>query len=302
MLGSAEIMKHARKKKTVILAFNIPYIPMVKPTVEAIADEDSFAFLEVARPEWTKFEAKGLGPVMDEFQNWQKPDHVRLHMDHVPIIDEDHQRVDYMPIFREAIRLGYHSVMIDGSRLSLEENIKAVREVAELAHAGGIPCEAELGAVLGHEAGPMPPYEELFMSRKGFTDPAEAKRFVQETGCDWLSVAFGSIHGAITVADRDKKKVEAKLNVEHLDKLREATGGIPLVLHGGSGVQQSYVLEAIKRGIAKVNIGTETRQTYEKTLRVTNDVEKARAAVYDRTRDLIRNYYHTTGNRKVITG
>jgi len=148
----------------------------------------------------------------------------------------------------------------------------------------------------------MPPYEELFASGKGFTDPAEAKRFVQETGCDWLSVAFGSIHGAITLADRDKKKVQAKLSLEHLDTLREATGGIPLVLHGGSGIQQAYVLDAIKRGIAKVNIGTDTRQTYEQAMRETNDVEKARAAAYDRTRDLIRNYYHTNGNRRLVTG
>ena len=66
-----------------------------------------------------------------------------------------------------------------------------------MAHAADVPVEAELGAVLGHEAGPLPPYEELFASGLGFTDPAEAKRFVEETGCDWLSVAIGNIHGAI---------------------------------------------------------------------------------------------------------
>ena len=72
-----------------------------------------------------------------------------------------------------------------------------------------LPCEAELGAVMGHEAGPMPPYEELFASGKGFTDVAEAKRFVQETGCDWLSVAVGSVHGAIAAGRRIRAKPAA---------------------------------------------------------------------------------------------
>ena len=85
--------------------------------------------------------------------------------------------------------------MLDGSRLSLADNIAATRQVAELAHAAGVPCEAELGAVLGHEAGPLPPYEEFFETGLGFTDVAEAKRFVAETDCDWLSVAIANIHG-----------------------------------------------------------------------------------------------------------
>ena len=89
---------------------------------------------------------------------------MRLHLDHVPVIDEDNQRVDYLPIFQEAIDVGYESVMIDGSRLPLDENIAATRQVVELAHAAGVPVEAELGAVLGHEDGPLPSYEELFAS------------------------------------------------------------------------------------------------------------------------------------------
>ena len=83
-------------------------------------------------------------------------------------------------------------------------------------------CEAELGAVMGHEAGPMPPYEELFASGKGFTDVDEARRFVQESGCDWLSVAIGNIHGAISGAAKDAKKVTARLNNDHLRAISAA--------------------------------------------------------------------------------
>ncbi len=88
-----------------------------------------------------------------EFERCADRDHLRLHLDHVPVIDEDGQRVDFIPIFEEAINLGYESLMIDGSRLPLAENIHATQQVVELAHAAGIPVEAELGAVLGHEAG-----------------------------------------------------------------------------------------------------------------------------------------------------
>jgi len=209
--------------------------------------------------------------------------------------------VDYMAIIREAIDLGYQSVMVDGSRLNLQENIAATRLVAELAHQSDIACEAELGAVMGHESGPLPPYEELFASGKGFTDVDEAVRFVKETGCDWLSVAIGNIHGAISKASRDAKKVEAKLDLDHLEKLWKATG-IPLVLHGGSGVRQEYVLEATRRGITKINIGTEIRQSYETSLKSTADVESAQNAVYERTCWVIRDYLLIQDSLKKLKG
>ena len=193
-------------------------------------------------------------------------------------------------MIRLAIDLGYHSVMVDGSRLPLDENISATRQVAALAHQAGIPCEAELGAVLGHEAGPLPPYDELFASGKGFTKVDEARRFVAETGCDWLSVAIGNIHGAISEGFKDQKKIAARLNLEHLESLFQATG-VPLVLHGGSGIPRDYVLAAFKKGIAKINIGTEIRQTYESNLKATGKVSAAQAAVYERTSWLIDEYF-----------
>ena len=299
-LNVKDIVKKAGEAGLAVPAFNIPYLPMMEPVIQALVDEDAFGLVEVARPEWVKFEAVGPAAVAEEFAKWQKVDFVRLHLDHIPVIDEDNFRVDYLPIIQEAIELGYHSVMIDGSRLDLDANIEATRQVTEVAHQAGIPCEAELGAVLGHEAGPLPPYEELFASGRGFTDIEEARRFVEETRCDWLSVAVGSVHGAISGVQKNEKKVEARLDIEHLRQLRSATG-IPLVLHGGSGVQRSYLLEAIKNGMTKVNIGTEIRQAYEQAWRKTNNVRDAQQACYERTGWLLRDYFDLSGTRSTIT-
>jgi fructose-bisphosphate aldolase, class II len=273
---------------------------VMEPVVRALVDQDCFGLIAVARPEWIKFEAKSLAAVAAEYGRWGQPSHTRLHLDHVPVIDEDQLPVEYMEILREAIDLGYQSVMVDGSRLDLAGNIAATRLAVELAHAASVPCEAELGAVMGHETGPMPPYEELFQSGKGFTDVAEADRFVRETDCDWLSVAIGNIHGAISAATRDQKKLEARLNLDQLEALHKATG-IPLVLHGGSGIKQQYLLGAIKHGIAKVNIGTEIRQPYEVTLRETGSVTAAQDAVYDRTCWVIRDYFGLAGTASKLT-
>ena len=293
-------MRSALQARVAIPAFNVPYLPMVEPVVRAAIDQDTFALVETARLEWRRFESRGPAAVMHEFLKWQDPHYVRLHLDHVPAIDEDDQEVDVLPIIQEAIALGYHSVMVDGSRLDLEGNIRVTQQVVALAHAAGIPCEAELGAVLGHEAGPLPPYEELFASGMGFTDIQEAARFVQETGCDWLSVAIGNVHGAISGALKDRKKIETRLDLDHLQKLARATG-IPLVLHGGSGVQQACLRGAIERGIAKINVGSEIRQAYESALRASGRVADAQDAVYERTCRLIRDDLGVAGSRERIT-
>jgi ketose-bisphosphate aldolase len=299
-MPNADIVQQARNCGAAILAFNIPYLPMMRPVIEAVVDQDSVAMVSVARLEWLKFESRSPAAVREEFERWRQPGHVWLHLDHIPIIDEVVLQVDALPIIRDAIALGYQSVMVDGSRLALAENMRATQPVVELAHAAGIPCEAELGAILGHEAGPLPPYEELFASGRGFTDPEEARRFVEQTGCDWLSVAVGNIHGAISGVQKDQKKVEARLNLERIEHIARATGA-PLVLHGGSGIRQEFVLEAIRRGIAKVNIGTEIRQAYETALRATGSPASPQKAVYERATWLIRDYYGLAGLRKFIT-
>jgi fructose/tagatose bisphosphate aldolase len=98
---------------------------------------------------------------------------------------------------------------------------------------------------------------------------------------------------------KDQKKVEARLNLDHLEKLSQATG-VPLVLHGGSGIQREYLLGAMKKGIAKVNIGTEIRQAYTEALCETGSVPRAQDAVYDRTVWVIRDYFGLAGIRRIV--
>ena len=294
------IVQNALKAGVAIPAFNVPYLPMIEPVIRAVVDQNSFALIETARLEWLKFEAGGPETVAKEFFRWQVPDHVRLHLDHVPVIDEDGQQVDYLAIIRQVIDIGYHSVMVDGSRLSLDENIAATRQVAKLAHKAGIPCEAELGAVPGHEAGPLPPYDEMFASGKGFTKVEEAHRFVDESGCDWLSVAIGNIHGAISGGYKDQKKIAARLDLDHLQSLSQAAS-VPLVLHGGSGIPREYVLASFQKGIAKINIGTEVRQAYESALQSTGKISAAQEAVYERTGWLIGEYFGLDGIQALVT-
>ena len=291
----AWIMSAAARNAVVVPAFNIPYLPMLEAVAGALAEHDTFALIEVARLETTKFEAKSLSAVAEEFERHADTRVTRLHLDHTPVIDEDGVLVDWKPFIAEALDLGYDSVMIDGSRLPLEENIAVTAEVVRMAHMAGALAEAELGSVLGHESGPMPPYEELFAQKAGFTRVDEARRFVEETGVDWLSVSVGSVHGAIAPSARDQAKVQAKLDIDHLKLLHDATG-IPLVLHGGSGIQHSYIEQAIRHGIAKINIGTDIRQPYVKALDETGSVQAAQKAVAQEMRQLIRDVYHIDGS------
>ncbi|MGE0074682.1 MAG: class II fructose-bisphosphate aldolase [Sphaerochaetaceae bacterium] len=280
----ARIMRSAYDKHFIIPAFNIPHLPMMEPVVQALRETRSFGLIAVARLEWMKFSAQSISAVAAEYERVGDASVTRLHLDHVPVIDEDHLLVDYMNDIKTAIRVGYQSVMIDGSRLDLQKNMAAVSEVVRYAHGKGVPVEAELGAVLGHEDGPMPSYEELFATGKGFTDVQEAKEFVKRTGVDWLSVAVGSVHGAISPSARDKRKVTARVHIGRLTELDEALG-VPLVLHGGSGIALSYLHESFQHGIAKLNIGTDIRQVYEANL--SESVEHAQEAVRKRVVEIV---------------
>jgi ketose-bisphosphate aldolase len=301
-VNSKDTILLAREKETVIPAFNIPYLPMVEPVAQAVADENSVAIIHVARVEWEKFSSQSLEAVAKEYRKFEKPGHTLLGLDHVPVIDEDLKRVDYLPIIRRAIDAGYQSVMVDGSRLDLAANIAATAETADLVHGYGLACEGELGAVMGHESGPLKPYEEIFATKMGFTDLEEARRYAGESRCDWMSVAVGNIHGAVAEATRHQKKPEARLDVDHIAALYKVTG-LPLVLHGGSGIQTDYIRRGIKAGIAKINVGTEIRQAYEKGLEAAGrDVGRAQEAVYKRVRELITDMLGVQNSRSLLFG
>jgi len=293
--GLNRIMREAYLAHVVVPAFNIAYLPMVEPIASAVKELDCFCLIEVARPDIEKFGGQSFSAVKHEYNGHADRAYARLHQDHVPVIDEDGKRVNWRDLIQEALNLGFDSVMIDGSRLTLKENIEVTRTVVEMAHEKGVPVEAEVGAVFGHERGPSPSYEELFHTGKGFTDPEEAGRFVKETGADWLSVAIGNIHGAITGAAKDQRKISARLNIGHLRRIVSVTD-VPIVLHGGSGITKESALDAIGNGVTKINVGTAIRQEYERALRGKGSVRLAQQRVSEKVKWLIRQYYHIQGS------
>ncbi len=294
-----EIMLRAREKQLAIPALNVAHLPMAKPIMQALIDTNTFALIEAALVDWTHFGAGSLEAVCNEYDKYKSEKHVRLHLDHIPVIDEKQNKRDYMSIIKRAIECGYNSVMVDGSIVSLDENIQATAEVVEYAHQHGVVVEAELGAVYGHAEGPIPPYEELFSSGQGFTDLKEASLFVEKTGCDWLSVAVGNIHGAISGAGLNKKKLEARINLDHLNALNRQLN-MPLVLHGGTGINLDYVRKAFTMGITKLNIGTEIRQLYELNLEKTGSIEKTQDMLYERVRSIIVDDLKIEGTSRIL--
>jgi ketose-bisphosphate aldolase len=142
---------------------------------------------------------------------------------------------------KKAIDLGYPTVMIDASALSLEENIKAVKEVVDYAKAKNICVEAEIGRIKGNG------YEGGYNNEDFLAQVDDAVRLVKETGVDSLAVGIGTAHGFY--------KGKPEINFQRLKEINEALD-IPLVLHGGSGIPAEDITEAIQNGINKINVGT----------------------------------------------
>ena len=151
------------------------------------------------------------------------------------------------------IDLGFKSTMIDGSHLSYEDNINIVKDVVDYAHRFDATVEAELGRLGGQE-------DDLVVDEKDamYTNPAQAKEFVDKTGIDSLAIAIGTAHGLY--------KGEARLDFDRLKEIREAVD-VPLVLHGASDVPDYLVKKAISLGICKVNIATDLKIPFSDALK-----------------------------------
>lgn len=166
---------------------------------------------------------------------------VGVHLDHATDPDE----------IRACVRLGYTSVMVDGSHLPFEDNVALTRSVVDDAHRAGVWVEAELGAVAGDEdASTDAVAGEL-------TDPQQAGEFVDRTRVDALAVAVGTVHGF--------SATPVRVDLERLRAIANSCA-VPLVLHGASGVTDADLAAAVARGIAKVNINAELRRAYLRAL------------------------------------
>lgn len=161
---------------------------------------------------------------------------VSIHLDHG----------DGFPICMEALRLGFTSVMIDGSTLPIEENAAVTNEVIRTARHFGVPVEAEIGELLRLDGG-------VPMENKNIVDPEDVRKFLSLCQPDTLAIGIGNAHGYY--------RGKPDIHLEVLERVREFTD-IPLVLHGCTGMEEDIIREAIKLGVAKINFGTEIRYQY----------------------------------------
>ena len=161
------------------------------------------------------------------------------------VIHLDHGTYD--EVF-EALRLGFDSIMFDGSHMQFEENVKATRYVVQVAHSFGVPVEAELGSI--------PDASNGIDWSAHYTNVDEAERFVAETGVDFLAISAGVMHGI-------PSGEPLPLDIERIQRIRDVTG-VPLVLHGASGVPASDISAAIAAGVHKLNADTDLRHAFRR--------------------------------------
>jgi len=264
LTSPSEMFQQAYSGGYAIGAFNVNNMEIVQGIISAAQTEKSPLILQVSagarRYAGQTYIVKLVEAALEESD---LP--LCLHLDHGQDFD----------ICKQVIDAGFTSVMIDGSHHPFEENIRVTREVVDYAHERGVWVEAELGQLAGVE-------DDVSAEENVFTDPEEAKEFVERTGCDSLAVAIGTSHGAY------KFKGEAKLDLDRLERISETLPGYPLVLHGASSVLPEYVdmankyggeisgasgvpedmlLRAARSGVCKINIDTDIRLAVTATLR-----------------------------------
>lgn len=223
------ILKMAESKDMAIAAFNVTSLEGVLAVIEAAEDEDTPVILQFANAAHSKYiSLEDIGRVMVAFADRSKVP-VCVHLDHGNNFDE----------IKRALDLGFTSIMYDGSELSLKQNIANTKYAKILADEYGASIEAELGS-MGTEG-----ENENILG--AYTDPEVARVFVNETGIDALAASFGTVHGIY--------KSRPNLDFDIISGIRKLSG-IPVVMHGGSGISDSDFKKCIDCGVRKINYYT----------------------------------------------
>lgn len=229
-----EMLAAAREGGYAVPAFNVENLEMLRGALEAAEQARSPVILQAG---WKTLEFFGMeafvAAVRAACEKAAIP--AALHLDHGGSFS----------IAMRGFRMGFSSVMFDGSKLSYEENVAQTALVVRACEAGGVPVEGELGSVGGKE--------DDHKADAAYTDPGQAADYVQRTGVASLAVAIGTAHGVY--------KSAPKLDVLRLEAIRGEVG-VPLVLHGSSGLSDEDVRACVQKGICKVNFATELRQAF----------------------------------------
>lgn len=227
LMNLKEILALAEEHGCAIPAFNVYNMETVMGVIAAAKEMRAPVILQAYSRLFSNEEAYYLAPViLAAAQSADVP--VCFHLDHGAGERE----------VTRAVRYGCTGVMYDASAMPLDENIACTKNIVEKCAYAGIPVEGELGHIGSVND----------VSMDEFTSPSEAKVYVEKTGVSALAVLVGTAHG--------RYKKPPKLDIDRIADIKKATG-IPLVLHGGSGVPDSEIIAAIKVGIRKVNFGTD---------------------------------------------
>ena len=223
-----EILAIAKEKNCAVGAFNTPNLEFVVAVIRAAEKLNVPVILSHAEIHEYAAPLDVIGPVMVHFAKTAKV-LVCVHLDHC-------ENLDYM---QRALEIGFTGVMYDGSTLPYAENAANSKAAVAMAHACGASVEAEIGTLAAREGG-----TETVASGPVYTDPDLAVTFCRETGIDALAPSFGTAHGIY--------KSKPVLDLERVKVIAEKTG-LPLVMHGGSGVSDEDYRTAIRNGIRKIN-------------------------------------------------
>jgi tagatose 1,6-diphosphate aldolase GatY/KbaY len=233
------MLKRAREEGWAAGAFNVENMEMVQAVIDAAEELKAPVILQTT-PGTLKYAGPDLYYAIAAAGAKNSPVEIAIHLDHG----------DSFSLAARALRIGYTSIMIDGSKLPLAENTALTESVVQICQPNRISVEGELGKVGGKE--------DDHESGGGYTDPEEAVEFVQKTKVSSLAVGVGTAHGIY--------KERPVLNVELISVLRKIIP-VPLVLHGASGLEDGVVRDCIRRGMAKVNFATELRIAYTEAVK-----------------------------------
>lgn len=235
-----ELLADAEKNKRAVGAFNVPNLECLRGVIRAAEQLDVPVIIQHAEVHENLITIEEIGPIMIEYaKNAKVP--VAVHLDHGATLE----------CCIKAIRLGFTSIMYDASLEEYEKNLKETAELVKIAHSVNVSVEAELGEMSNSTIGGgegRASEEKDIGNIDLFTNPQQAKAFVETTGVDCLAISFGTVHG--------KYMAEPKLDFERISDIRATTGELPLVMHGGSGVSESDYKKAIDAGIRKINYYT----------------------------------------------
>lgn len=243
LVSMKEMLIKARDEGYAVGQFNVNNLEFAQAILQAAEEEKSPVILGVS---------EGAGRYMSGFKTVVKMIEglmedlnitvpVAIHLDHGSSFEK----------CKEAVDAGFTSVMIDASSKPFEENVRITSQVVEYAHARGVSVEAELGIVGGQE-------DDVVGEGIIYADPQECKELVERTGVDCLAPALGSVHGPY--------KGEPKLGFKEMEEIGQLTG-VPLVLHGGTGIPLKDIQKAISLGTAKINVNTENQIAQAKRVR-----------------------------------